>query len=84
MTPEGPYESSAVESGRPSIARDAGDFLELFEFLQAESEAVLGLTAAKRELRIIIHLVRNHLAGRLVTRPTARRCGQSPTCSSAA
>src|SRR5947209_8078619 len=67
VPPEGPFESVAggvVENPPPS--RDAGDFLELFERLQREADHTLGLDADQRELRMIVHLVRNHLAGKLV------------------
>ena len=65
--PEGPYESPDSGTERFSAHRDAGDFLELFEQLQQDAGQLLGLSAGQREMRIIIHLVRAHLAARLVT-----------------
>jgi multiple sugar transport system substrate-binding protein len=67
QTPEGPYESEDGEVERNSANTDAGDFLELFEELQREAAHLLGLSAGQREMRMITHLVRNHLAARLVT-----------------
>ena len=65
--PEGPYETGDIEgSGRPATP-DAGHFFMLYERLQFEAQQALGLSADSRETRIIIHLVRSHLAGRLVT-----------------
>src|ERR1700722_3691351 len=66
-TPEGPYESGDVEVERNSANTDSGDFLELFEELQHEAAHLLGLSPSQREMRMITHLVRNHLAARLVT-----------------
>ncbi len=39
----------------------------MFEQLQQEATQLLGLSAGQREMRMITHLVRNHLAARLVT-----------------
>ena len=70
-TPEGPYETTAGEapSGAPSN-RGADHFIEVFEQLQDEMERTLGLKAGQREIRMILFLVRNHLAGRPVTSST--------------
>ena len=66
-TPEGPYETryGRIEGGSPN--RDAGDFLELLEYLQQESVRLFDLTSGQREMRMITHLVRSHLAARPVT-----------------
>ena len=65
--PEGPYETSDATPARVSAHRDAGDFLELYEDLQREAAQLLSLSPGQREIRIVTHLVRSHLAGRLVT-----------------
>jgi len=66
--PEGPYEGGALEMGRRTLLpREAAQFLDLIEFLQRESEAILGLTAGRRELPMIVYLMRNHFSGSLVT-----------------
>ena len=66
--PEGPYEGGALDAGQSvSVQRDARPFLDLIEFLQRESELALGLTAARRDLRMIVYLMRNHFSGSLVT-----------------
>ena len=67
LTPEGPYEARYGDSASVSPNRDAGDFLELFEHLQRESVRLFDLSGGQREMRMIIHLVRSHLAARLVT-----------------
>ena len=67
LTPEGPYEARYGDSASASPNRDAGDFLELFEHLQRESVRLFDLSGGQREMRMIIHLVRSHLAARLVT-----------------
>ncbi len=67
VTPEGPYESRNISVERYSANSDAGDFVELYEELQRDATHILGLSAGQREIRIIIHLVRNHLAARLIT-----------------
>lgn len=65
--PEGPYESRDGDLIRNLANSDAGDFLELFEELQREAARLLGLSPGQREMRMITHLVRSHLAARLVT-----------------
>ena len=67
ISPEGPYETQDANPARFSAHRDAGDFLELYEALQRDAAQLLRLSPGQREVRIITHLVRSHLAGRLVT-----------------
>ena len=67
VTPEGPYESRDGDLVRNLANSDAGDFLELFEELQREAARLLSLSPGQREMRMITHLVRSHLAARLVT-----------------
>ncbi len=66
-TPEGPYETGNAEGAGHPASPDAGHFLVLYERLQYEAQQALGLSTDLREIPIIIHLVRSHLAGRLVT-----------------
>lgn len=58
-------------SGRPTLLRISRgelarvlDFVEQFEF---ETDRALDLRTGNREMRMILHLVRSHLSGRLVT-----------------
>ena len=67
QSPEGPYETQhATFEGLPADP-DAGHFILLFERLQNEAQQALGLSQDQREVRIIVHLVRRHLAGQLLT-----------------
>lgn len=66
--PEGPYETGDAERDqRPSNA-EMWRLPDLLARLYDEGEQALGLSPGQREMRTIIELVRNHLAGRLVTR----------------
>lgn len=68
--PEGPYETGDAErNGHPSNP-DMWRLLDLLEQLHDEGERLLDLRSGQREMRSILELVRNHLAGRLVTRAT--------------
>jgi multiple sugar transport system substrate-binding protein len=70
-TPEGPYETTpGLALANTPSNRGADYFIEIFEQLQDEVERTLGLKAGQREIRMILFLVRNHLAGRLVTSST--------------
>jgi hypothetical protein len=65
--PEGPYETLDGRGERPASRSEVTHFIDFIEHLQDEAERLLGLSGAQREMRIIAHLVRNHMAGRLVT-----------------
>ena len=65
--PEGPYETPDRRDDRPASRPEINHIIDFIEHLQDEAERLLGLSGAQREMRIIGHLVRNHLAGRLVT-----------------
>ena len=65
--PEGPYETLDRRDDRPGSRAEINHLIDFIEHLQDEAERLLGLSGAKREMRIIAHLVRHHMAGRLVT-----------------
>ena len=63
--PEGPYETHDRDD-RQASRQEVNHIIDFIEHLQDEAERLLGLSGAKREMRIIAHLVRHHMAGRLV------------------
>jgi len=65
--PEGPYETEDQRSGVGGSNRDIVRFLDFVEQMEGESARRLALKAGYREMRIVIHLIRNHLLGQLVT-----------------
>jgi multiple sugar transport system substrate-binding protein len=65
-TPEGPYEVSESIGGGPKVNREMIRLLDFVEQLEHAGDLILGLRRG-REMRLIIHLVRNYLSGRLTT-----------------
>src|SRR5579872_2375136 len=66
-TPEGPFETHARSKlERGSEPYNGSEFAEVFEDVQREFDHILGSCGSRGELRIIIHLIRSHLAGKLV------------------
>src|SRR5438552_1840881 len=66
--PEGPYETEDQRSAAGSSNRESGQFLDFVEQMEEASARMLALKSGYREMRIVIHLIRSHLSGQLVTR----------------
>jgi multiple sugar transport system substrate-binding protein len=67
-TPEGPYEGEGVQPPHASTNAEMLQIIDLVAGLRAEGRRSLPLGADLRDLGIILHLVRDHLVGRLTTR----------------
>lgn len=65
-TPEGPYELSEGAGSAVHLNREMIRLLDFAEQLEQAGESILGLRRA-REMRLIVHLVRNYLSGQLTT-----------------
>lgn len=68
--PEGPYD---LLSSRPQADISSTELARLIQFVEqfeSESEDALSMKTGYRELRMMVHLMRNHLEGRLTT-PTS-------------
>jgi multiple sugar transport system substrate-binding protein len=64
---EGPYEIQVRKDSHRASRVEISHLLDFIEHLHDEAERLLGLSSDQREMRIISHLVRSHLGGRLVT-----------------
>jgi multiple sugar transport system substrate-binding protein len=64
--PEGPYELSESVGGAPKVNREMIRLLDFAEQLEQAGDLILGLRRG-REMRLIIHLIRNYLSGYLTT-----------------
>ncbi|MDR9438026.1 MAG: extracellular solute-binding protein [Halomonas sp.] len=68
--PEGPYDTLS-QTPRPKLSNtELSRFIDFIEKLEEETEYSLSLSHGYREMRMMLHLMRNHLAGRLTT-PTS-------------
>lgn len=65
-TPEGPYELSESAGGAANLNREMIRLLDFAEQLEQAGDSILGLRRG-REMRLIVHLVRNYLSGQLTT-----------------
>ena len=65
-TPEGPYELSEGSGGAANLNREMIRLLDFAEQLEQAGNSILGLRRG-REMRLIVHLVRNYLSGQLTT-----------------
>ncbi|MFO1061577.1 MAG: extracellular solute-binding protein [Dongiaceae bacterium] len=65
--PEGPYETEDQRKPAGASNRESMRLLDLAERIEAEGEAALALKQGYREMRMVLHLVRSHLSGQLVT-----------------
>jgi multiple sugar transport system substrate-binding protein len=65
-TPEGPYEVSDEPGGATNLNRNMIRLLDFTEQLEEAGDSLLGLRRG-REMRLIVHLVRNYLSGQLTT-----------------
>jgi multiple sugar transport system substrate-binding protein len=64
--PEGPYELSEGAGGAAPVNREMIRLLDFADQLEQAGESILGLRRG-REMRLIVHLVRNYLSGQLTT-----------------
>jgi multiple sugar transport system substrate-binding protein len=70
LQPEGPYEELS-ETPMPKLSStEFARFLDFIQKFEDAAEQSLSMTEGYRELRMMIHVMRNHLAGRLTT-PTS-------------
>lgn len=68
--PEGPYDRLS-QTPRPKLSNtELSRFIDFIEKFEEETEHSLSLNHGYREMRMMLHLMRNHLAGRLTT-PTS-------------
>ncbi|MDW7745590.1 ABC transporter substrate-binding protein [Halomonas sp.] len=68
--PEGPYDRLS-QTPRPKLSNtELSRFIDFIEKFEEETEHSLSLSHGYREMRMMLHLMRNHLAGRLTT-PTS-------------
>ncbi|RTQ98900.1 ABC transporter substrate-binding protein [Halomonas nitroreducens] len=68
--PEGPYDSLS-QTPRPKLSNtELSRFIDFIEKFEGETEHTLSISHGYREMRMMLHLMRNHLAGRLTT-PTS-------------
>jgi hypothetical protein len=65
-TPEGPYELSEAAGGAANLNREMIRLLDFAEQLEQAGDSILGLQRG-REMRLIVHLIRNYLSGQLTT-----------------
>ena len=65
-TPEGPYELSEAAGGAANLNREMIRLLDFAEQLEQAGDLLLGLRRG-REMRLIVHLIRNYLSGQLTT-----------------
>ena len=65
-TPEGPYELSEGAGGAANLNREMIRLLDFAEQLEQAGDSLLGLRRG-REMRLIVHLIRNYLSGQLTT-----------------
>lgn len=65
-TPEGPYELSEGAGGAANLNREMIRLLDFAAQLEQAGDSILGLRRG-REMRLIVHLVRNYLSGQLTT-----------------
>ncbi|MEQ6916465.1 ABC transporter substrate-binding protein [Halomonas aquatica] len=67
---EGPYDTLPQTPMPKLSSSDLARFIDFIEQLEDETEQALSMSLGYREMRMMIHIMRNHLAGRLTT-PTS-------------
>ncbi|MCE9664596.1 extracellular solute-binding protein [Halomonas sp. M5N1S17] len=68
--PEGPYDRLS-QTPMPKLSNtELSRFIDFIEKFEEETEHSLSLSHGYREMRMMLHIMRNHLAGRLTT-PTS-------------
>ncbi|SEL96225.1 extracellular solute-binding protein [Halomonas daqiaonensis] len=70
LHPEGPYDELSEPPMPKLTSTEFARFLDFIEKFEDTTEQSLSMTQGYRELRMMIHVMRNHLAGRLTT-PTS-------------
>ncbi|MDI5932411.1 ABC transporter substrate-binding protein [Halomonas kalidii] len=68
--PEGPYDRLSPRPVPKLSNTEFARFLDFIEKFEDETEHALSMANGYREMRMLLHLMRNHLAGRLTT-PTS-------------
>lgn len=68
--PEGPYDSLSETPMSKLSNTELSRFIDFIEQFEEETESSLSMKHGYREMRMLVHLMRNHLAGRLTT-PTS-------------
>ncbi|MGS2744813.1 ABC transporter substrate-binding protein [Halomonas sp. LS-001] len=70
VNPEGPYDTLSSMPASKISNTELARFLDFIEKFEDETEGTLSMSLGYRELRMLLHVMRNHLAGRLTT-PTS-------------
>ncbi|MGM0832119.1 MAG: ABC transporter substrate-binding protein [Pseudomonadota bacterium] len=70
VNPEGPYDKLSQMPVSKISNTELARFIDFIEKLEDETESTLTMSPGYREMRMLLHLMRNHLAGRLTT-PTS-------------
>ncbi|MCL7942101.1 extracellular solute-binding protein [Halomonas sp. ATCH28] len=68
--PEGPYDQLSQRPMPKLSNTEFSRFIDFIEKFEGETEQSLSMSHGYREMRMMLHLMRNHLAGRLTT-PTS-------------
>ncbi|XQU07225.1 hypothetical protein P4544_10985 [Halomonas sp. LY9] len=68
--PEGPYDKLSQTPVSKISNTELARFIEFIEKFENETESTLSMSLGYREMRMLLHVMRNHLAGRLTT-PTS-------------
>ncbi|MGP9768734.1 ABC transporter substrate-binding protein [Halomonas sp. AOP13-D3-9] len=68
--PEGPYDKLSQMPASKISNTEFARFIDFIEKFEDETESTLSMSLGYREMRMLLHVMRNHLAGRLTT-PTS-------------
>lgn len=68
--PEGPYDKLSQTPMSRISNTEFARFIDFIEKFEDETEGTLSMSLGYREMRMLLHVMRNHLAGRLTT-PTS-------------
>ncbi len=68
--PEGPYDKLSQMPPSKISNTEFARFIDFIEKFEDETEGTLSMALGYREMRMLLHVMRNHLAGRLTT-PTS-------------
>ncbi|WGI26714.1 extracellular solute-binding protein [Halomonas alkaliantarctica] len=68
--PEGPYDKLSQMPSSKISNTEFARFIDFIEKFEDETESSLSMALGYREMRMLLHVMRNHLAGRLTT-PTS-------------
>ncbi|MGO2006645.1 ABC transporter substrate-binding protein [Vreelandella alkaliphila] len=70
VNPEGPYDTLSSMPASKISNTEFARFIDFIEKFEDETESSLSMSLGYREMRMLLHVMRNHLAGRLTT-PTS-------------